>query len=132
MMKISLIRAFATTATIVVALATWSLFSGEAAAQSSQESSAGPHFNVDPSWPKPLPDRWVTGEVAGTCVDSNDHVFIVNRSDLTPKQQKMATPAPPVIELDQEGNIVNSWGNHETLPASRHGCFIDYQGNFWI
>jgi DNA-binding beta-propeller fold protein YncE len=104
----------------------------QAKAQSGHQPTEGPVFRFDPSWPKPLPDRWVTGEVAGTCVDANDHVFIVNRSDLTPKQQKMATPAPPVIELDQEGNVVNSWGNPDALPASRHGCFIDYQGNFWM
>jgi hypothetical protein len=27
-----------------------------------------PRFVVDPFWPKPLPDRWVTGAVGG-CVD---------------------------------------------------------------
>jgi DNA-binding beta-propeller fold protein YncE len=101
-------------------------------AQSSEQATEGPHFRVDPSWPKPLPGRWVTGEVAGTCVDANDHVFIMNRSDLTPKQQKMATPAPPVVELDQDGNVVNSWGDPDAFPASRHGCRIDYQGNFWV
>ncbi|MCU1343328.1 MAG: repeat containing protein, partial [Candidatus Acidoferrum typicum] len=38
-----------------------------------------PHYEVDPSWPKPLPDRWVTGEMGGVCVDSQDHVFIAQR-----------------------------------------------------
>ncbi|HYR34909.1 MAG TPA: hypothetical protein VEQ87_11500, partial [Burkholderiales bacterium] len=38
-----------------------------------------PTFKVDPFWPKPLPDNWVTGEVGGTCIDSQDHVFIVTR-----------------------------------------------------
>ena len=42
-----------------------------------------PHYEVDPYWPKPFPDRWVTGEVAGVCIDSQDHVFIEHRvSDL--------------------------------------------------
>ena len=38
-----------------------------------------PTYVVDPFWPKPLPDNWVTGEVGGTCIDSQDHVFIVTR-----------------------------------------------------
>ena len=44
--------------------------------QADSERSLGPSFRVDPFWPKPLTDNWVTGEVAGTCIDSNDHVFI--------------------------------------------------------
>src|SRR5437879_13113907 len=38
-----------------------------------------PRFQVDPFWPKPLPHNWVTGEIGGTCVDSQDHVFGVTR-----------------------------------------------------
>src|SRR5712691_1016578 len=38
-----------------------------------------PTFQVDPFWPKPLPNNWVTGEVGGTCIDSQDHLFIVTR-----------------------------------------------------
>jgi len=38
-----------------------------------------PKFEVDPYWPKPLPNRWVTGEIGGVCVDSQDHVFVVQR-----------------------------------------------------
>ena len=60
-----------------------------------------PRFVVDPYWPKPLPDRWVTGAVGGVCVDSHDHVFGVNRSDLTTMEQAVGKePAPIVIEYD--------------------------------
>src|ERR1019366_316444 len=38
-----------------------------------------PKFEVDPYWPKPLPERWVTGEIGGVCIDSQDHVFVVQR-----------------------------------------------------
>src|ERR1700674_14606 len=38
-----------------------------------------PTFEVDPLWPKPLPDNWVTGEIGGTCIDAQDHLFIVTR-----------------------------------------------------
>ena len=91
-----------------------------------------PAFEVDPSWPKPFPHRWANGDVGGTCVDSQDHVFVVYRTNLTAKEQKIATPVPPVIELDQDGGVVNSWGERKTMPDRLHGCFVDYQGNVWI
>jgi len=91
-----------------------------------------PKFEVEPFWPKPLPHRWVTGNVGGVCVDAHDHMFILSRGDLTPKEQKNAEAAPPVIEFDPGGNVVNSWGNRDLLPKRLHGCFVDYEGNIWI
>jgi DNA-binding beta-propeller fold protein YncE len=99
---------------------------------STKNSPGPPKFEVDPSWPKPLPNRWVTGEVAGTCVDSQDHLFIVNRANLSAKEQMIATPAPPVIEFDQGGKVVNSWGDPKVIGDRFHGCLVDYQGNVWI
>ena len=53
-------------------------------AQSVQAPLNGPQFEVDPSWPKQLPERWVTGELGGFCVDANDHVFVLSRPNLYP------------------------------------------------
>ncbi|HEX4598905.1 MAG TPA: beta-propeller fold lactonase family protein [Burkholderiaceae bacterium] len=115
--------------------------------------SNGPVFQVDPFWPKPLPHNWVTGEVGGTCVDSQDHVFIVTRGFQTgglvsPEgvggKPEKSTASPPAIEFDPEGNVVNSWGDPSivasgpnagknlVLPNGIHGCFVDYQDNVWI
>jgi hypothetical protein len=128
-----------------------------------------PIFQVDPFWPKPLPDNWVTGEIGGTCIDSQDHVFIVTRGfqngGLTSPEGVggadtrtgtlggtfKSKASPPVIEFDQDGNVVNSWGNATLVPAGTigpagnnignqnavlpngiHGCFVDYQDNVWI
>jgi DNA-binding beta-propeller fold protein YncE len=91
---------------------------------------------VDPFWPKPLPDDWVTGNVGGTCVDPNDHVFIVSRTadptNLTNAEKEIAKAAPPVIEFDSEGNVVNSWGDPKVVPGDIHDCYFDYEGNIWI
>jgi sugar lactone lactonase YvrE len=96
------------------------------------ESSA-PRFLVDPYWPKPLPDRWVTGSVGGVCVDREDHVFGVNRSDLTAMEQKVGKkPAPPVIEYDGDGAVASAWGDPAVLPKSIHGCYVDKDDNIWI
>jgi DNA-binding beta-propeller fold protein YncE len=97
-----------------------------------RETADPPNFEVDPFWPKPLPNDWVTGDVGGTCVDAEDHVFIVNRRNLTEWESAVAKPAPPVIEFDPDGNIVNSWGNPEVLPSFIHDCFVDFEGNVWV
>ena len=46
-----------------------------------------PWFEVDPFWPKPLPNHWVLGSVIGLGVDSRDHVFIIHRGDSTLNQR---------------------------------------------
>ena len=111
-----------------------------------------PSFAVDGSWPKmPLPSAgeygtplvvststgkpkpWSTGEVAGTCIDSRDHVFIVTRGNLVNSPETLdSVPAAPVIEFDTEGNVANAWGNRSVLPNGIHGCFVDFQDNVWI
>ena len=109
-----------------------------------------PVLRVDPNWPKmPLPvagdfgtppdistatgkpKPWVTGEVAGTCVDSQDNVFTVNRGNLVSPETVEAVPSPTVIEYDPDGNVVNAW-NTSANQAQIHGCFVDYQDNIWI
>jgi len=91
----------------------------------------GAKFVVDPNWPKPLPEKWVIGQVSGVCVDAQDHVFIVNRSDMTDKEAEVAEQAPPYIEFDPDGNMVNSFGDWKVVPNITHGCTIDYENNFW-
>ncbi len=91
-----------------------------------------PKYEVDPYWPKPLPNRWVTGDVGGVCVDAKDHVFIVNRQNLEEKETETAVSAPPVIEFDPDGNVVNTWGDPKVLPKMLHGCYVDYENNIWI
>jgi hypothetical protein len=98
--------------------------------------SRAPNFRVDPFWPKPLPDNWVLGEVAGTCVDSRDHVWTVNRGSspggLIAPETVVATASPAIVEFDREGNVGRSFENLAVMPAGLHGCFIDHQDNVWI
>ena len=44
-----------------------------------QNANQVPSFKVDPLWPKPLPNHWLVGAVAGVAVDSRDHVWIIHR-----------------------------------------------------
>ncbi len=109
-----------------------------------------PVLKLDPNWPKlPLPSAgdfgtpiavstatgkpkpWITGEVAGTCVDSQDNVFTVNRGNLVNNEPLKAVPSPTVVEYDPAGNVVAAW-NTTAVQAQIHGCFVDYQDNVWI
>jgi DNA-binding beta-propeller fold protein YncE len=104
-----------------------------------------PRFEVDPLWPKPLPNHWVIGNAIGVSVDAQDHVWIIHRAgSLEPKEiyatanppaAECCTPAPPVLAFDQAGNLVASWGGPGEgydWPDSNHGITVDYKGNVWI
>jgi DNA-binding beta-propeller fold protein YncE len=96
-----------------------------------QAQSSTLKYEVDPTWPRPLPENWVAGQVSGVCVDGQDHVFIVNRNDMTDKEAEVSHQAPPFIEFDGVGNVVNSFGDWKTVPNTTHGCTIDYEDNLW-
>jgi DNA-binding beta-propeller fold protein YncE len=96
-----------------------------------QAQSSTLKYEVDPTWPKPLPQNWVTGQVSGVCVDAQDHVFIVNRNDMTNKEAEVSQQAPPFIEFDADGKVVNSLGDWNVVPNTTHGCTIDSENNFW-
>lgn len=36
-------------------------------------------FEVDPSWPKSLPNNWITGQIGGIAVDDKDNVWAFQR-----------------------------------------------------
>ena len=48
-----------------------------------QGAMMAPRFEVDPLWPKPLPNHWVLGSTIGVWVDTDDHVWIIHRSSAT-------------------------------------------------
>jgi DNA-binding beta-propeller fold protein YncE len=104
-----------------------------------------PMFEVDPLWPKPLPNHWRIGSAIGVAVDGQDRVWVLHRPDsLQPKEvyaaqsppaAKCCLPAPPVLVFDQAGNLVGSWGGPGAgfeWPQSNHGITVDYKGNVWI
>ena len=104
-----------------------------------------PRFEVDPLWPKPLPNHWIQGASVGVSVDAQDHIWIVHRTNsyepmeiyatAKPPAAECCVPAPPVLEFDEEGNLIGHWGGPGQgydWPDSNHGIFVDYKGNVWI
>jgi hypothetical protein len=110
-----------------------------------QNARQVPIFEVDPMWPKPLPNRWIMGSVIGVSVDSRDRVWMVHRpSSLTdnekgavvdPPLSECCVPAPPILVFDQAGSLVKSWGGPGAgyeWPRSEHGIHVDYKDNVWV
>ena len=100
---------------LIVGLGLWNPMS-RATAKPRPET---PVYRVDPFWPKPLPSDatqistttgqpkpWVTADVGGTCIDSRDRVWTVNRAfqatatapnQLVSPETVIAVPSPPVV-----------------------------------
>ena len=91
-----------------------------------------PKFEVDPSWPKLLPEGWITGQLGGVCADSHDHIVVVNRRDITDEEAETAKQAPPIIMFDAAGAVVRSWGDLDVVPTTIHGCAFDKDDNVWV
>ena len=118
-------------------------FSEPASAASGERLA--PQMVVDPFWPQPLPNKWILGATIGIAVDSRDHIYIVHRNQdnnfatqeigLDNAVAECCTAAPPIIEFDPAGNVVNAWGGPGegyTWPDSNHGLEIAPNGNIWI
>ena len=101
-----------------------------------QTPPAPPRFEVDPSWPRPLPHRWRIGQAAGVAVDRQDHVWVVQRPrSLTDEERRAAEPAPPVLEFDAAGTLLQAWGGPgrgHPWPGNEHGITVDAQDHVWL
>ncbi len=134
------------------------------------DPSLVPQFSYDKTFPQPLPNAWKLGHVAGVSVDTRDHVWIIQRPASLKNSEKEATsdssygigqdgggpfagccrPAPPVIEFDPQGHVVQAWGGpgpgyEWPTPAPRspdpalgsgpfgeRGIYVDAADNVWI
>jgi hypothetical protein len=107
--------------------------------------NGAPAFKVDPFWPKPLPNRWSMQQVTGIHVDHMDHIWFVNRGavaegdeiggDGNPPRIDCCVRGPEIIELDQQGNVVNAWGGpgyHPQWPTAMQTVIADRKGFVWI
>ena len=105
-----------------------------------------PMFEVDPLWPKPLPNHWLLGNAVGVGVDSRDHIFVIHRRQsfnprteigaaTEPPTSECCVPAPNILEFDPAGNLVGHWGGPSDdydWPSSNHGLTVDHKDNVWI
>jgi DNA-binding beta-propeller fold protein YncE len=111
----------------------------------SQNPETVPQFQVDAFWPKPLPNKWILGQVSGIATDRFDRVWVVHRPrSLTPRERaaegpspegKCCVAAPPVLVFDGSGNFLFSWGGPGAgyeWPENEHGIFVDANDFVWL
>jgi len=123
----------------------WTTVDRTVAAQGRGAAQA-PRFEVDPLWPKPLPNLWILGSVNGVAVDAQDHIWLVHGGNATlqgnekgpandPPSSTCCAAAPQVLEYDVNGNLLGRWGGPgqgyqwPTMPA---GIAVDAKGNVVI
>jgi sugar lactone lactonase YvrE len=98
-----------------------------------QPATDVPRFQVDATWPKPLPHNWAVGPVSGIAVDTRDHIWIIHRGEAVKRPGMIA--APPVIEFDAAGNVAQTWGGPGAgyeWPQQVHGITIDANDRVWV
>ena len=140
--------AFRTTAILsLIVAAVVSIVSGPAV-RAQQKAAAGvPTFTIDPTWPQEFPNHWIMGSVTGVFVDSQDHVWITHLPETLTEEELYEEQKPPmgtcckaapvVIELDQNGKVVEGWGtgdkeNPTDWPRNPHGIFVDHNDFVWV
>ena len=120
-----------------------------------------PQFKYDKTFPQPLPNQWKLGQVTGVSVDSRDHIWVLQRPSTVTEFEASAdgpTPAarccrraPPVLEFDQAGTLIQSWGGpgegyewpvgdqakpraeyQSRGPFGEHTLALDHHNNVWL
>ena len=104
-----------------------------------------PKFQVDPMWGVPLPNNWALGQTGGIFVDAQDHIWLNQRPrTMTDREKRGSDPkahvkccvaAPPVIEFDQNGKVVQAWGGSGQgyeWQRNEHGIFVDHNNFVWV
>lgn len=108
-------------------------------------ASGGPRYAVDATWPRPLPNNWILGQVAGIATANDGTIWLIHRpasltedergATLTPPRSKCCSAAPPVLQFDRQGNLLRSWGGKGAgydWPANEHGIYVDPKGDVWV
>jgi hypothetical protein len=127
------------------------------------ESVPIPTFKADTSWPR-LPGDLILGQVPGLSIARDDTIWVLTRPnsldatetglDRDPPLTVACCKSPPhVLQFDQEGNLLRSWGGpalapgestmtgsgrdaveegDEQWPANVHGLYVDADETVWI
>ena len=108
-------------------------------------SDAVPDWVIDPTWPPTLPNDWILGDIRGMFIDDDDHLWVVHMPSSLTRQEIGAEQdppiadccftAPPVLELDPDGNVLRAWGGPDesyTWFDQEHGIYVDHNDFVWL
>jgi hypothetical protein len=117
-------------------LATWTLLGAQ--------SPTVPTFKVDPTWPRPLPNKWKLGGVTGLAVDKDDNVWVYDRpndltsieieAELDPPLADCCVHPPAMIHIAghdgpgyKDGDVIGYFD-----APQGHGMAVDKQGFVYL
>jgi DNA-binding beta-propeller fold protein YncE len=103
-------------ATLVAVLVTLGISQNvleEQAAAQARATTQAPMFEVDPFWPKPMPNNWVFGMTIGVGIDEKDQVWIIHRGNDPGNLDRTELAFPP----PQEGGRGGRGGGAAATPA---------------
>ena len=96
-----------------------------------------PRYVFDPSWPKPMPNKWKLGGITGLAVDKDDNVWVHNRpndlrdlelyAELTPAPADCCRRAPSMVHINKAGDVIGSFD-----APQGHGMDVDSQGFVYL
>jgi 6-phosphogluconolactonase (cycloisomerase 2 family) len=130
---------------LVSSILAGALIAAPACAQQAARADAPPTFQPEPFWPKPLPENWILGQVAGIATAPNGNIWVLHRpatllddekgASKNPPEHKCCKAAPPVLEFDADGNLLRHWGGPGAgydWVKNEHGLHVDRDGNVWV
>ena len=81
-----------------------------------------PRFDIDASWPKPLPNNWIFGQIAGIYIDKRDNVWIIQRPRTVNERDKRTVT--PILRrfLDLGFKILATGGTYRYLTRLGIEC----------
>jgi len=106
--------------------------------------NGAPAYQVDPFWPKTLPNKWSMQQVTGIGVDDMDIVWFLNRpnapdaleiiAEHDPRAVLCCVIGPEIIALDQDGDVVHAWDrpHYPGWPGGLQTVIADSQGYVWV
>lgn len=80
-----------------------------------------PGFVVDPSWPQPLPNHWLLGQIGGLYVDQHDHIWVYNRPR-TLTTDEAGLEGPVTGAKDEKGQPIDGIGHERPYGPVSDCC----------
>jgi len=132
-------------ATMAVSLAALASLATSGTAQQPAKAEAQPTFQPEPFWPKPLPENWILGQVAGIATAPNGNIWILHRPAslwTTRRERRKTRPRPnaarrrrPSWSSTSTATCLRHWGgpgDGYKWVANEHGLHIGADGTVWV
>ena len=95
------------------------------------QGQSAPRYLYDPTWPKPLPNKWKIGGVIGLGITEDDSVWVYHRpTDLTSLELEAEVGVsdccvrpPSMIHIGKDGGVLGSFD-----APQGHGMDVDNRG----